>query len=103
MRIAPKTALLFTLVAVTVLLTASCADIDAESPVADGPLVRDVTATLTDAIPAEYGDLIAVTTTDVYPDYAQLWFQKEDKSIVTVFLNFKRGTMEKHPLVIPRS
>ena len=100
MRSALKLVLLVTL---TCLLTTSCADIDAEAPVAAGPLVRDASATLTDAIPVEYGDLIAVTTTEIYPNYAQLWFQKEDKSIVTVFLNFKRGTMEKHPLVIPRS
>ncbi|MCP4571706.1 MAG: hypothetical protein GY838_05085 [bacterium] len=85
------------------LLATSCADIDAEEDAATGPLVRDTTVTLTDAIPAEFGDLVAVTTTEIYPDFAQLWFQKEDKSIVTVFLNYKRGTIEKHPLVIPRS
>ena len=100
MRNTVKLALLVTL---TCLLTTSCADLDAEAPVVAGPLVRDASTVLTDAIPAEYGDLVAVTTSDAYPDFAQLWFQKEDKSIVTVFLNFKRGTMEKHPLVIPRS
>jgi len=100
MRNTVKLALLITL---TCLLTTSCADINAEAPVVAGPLVRDTSANLTDAIPAEYGDLIAVTTTDAYPNFAQLWFQKEDKSIVTVFLNFKRGAMEEDPLVIPRS
>jgi hypothetical protein len=93
--------ILFTVLAC--LAAASCADIDAEAPVAAGPLVRDANITLNDSIPAEFGDLVAVTTTEIYPDFAQLWFQREDGSIVTVFLNYKRGVIEKHPLVIPRS
>jgi hypothetical protein len=84
------------------LAVASCSDRTPQALPA-GPLVRDQNVVLEDSIPTEYGDLIAVTTTDVYPNFAQLWFQKEDGSVVTVFLDFKRGLMEKHALVIPRS
>lgn len=85
------------------LFATSCADLTpVPTPVASGPLTRD-DITLTSAIPAEYGDLIAVTTAEIYPNWAQLWFQKEDKTIVTVFLNYSRGVMEENALVIPRS
>lgn len=99
MRTQSKLAFLFVL---SCLVVASCADQTPE-PLPAGPLGRDQSVVLEDSIPAEYGRLVSVTTTDVYPNFAQLWFEKEDGSIVTVFVNFKRGLMEKHALVIPRS
>lgn len=58
---------------------------------------------LVDTIPAEYGELVAVTSSDTFPGWAQLWFRKEDQTIVTVFLNFQNGEVRQQVLVIPRS
>jgi len=67
-----------------------------------GPL--DVaTVELSDSIPLEFGDLVAVTTNETFPGWAQLWFQREDSSIVTVYVNYKEQKLEHQALVIPRS
>lgn len=60
-------------------------------------------AKLTDSIPAEYGELVAVTSSAAYPGWAQLWFKRADASIVTVFLDFQDGRVRDKVLVIPRS
>ena len=55
-----------------------------------------------DAIPAEYGNLVAVTTDAEYTGWAQLWFEKPDKSIVVVFVNHIRGELGQEVMSIPR-
>ena len=55
-----------------------------------------------DAIPAEYGNLVGVTSTSVRPDVAQLWFEKPDKTIVVVSVNFVKGGLWSNYLLIPR-
>jgi len=55
-----------------------------------------------DAIPAEYGSPIAVTTDSAYSGWAQLWFEKPDKSIVVVCVSYIRGTMRPTVMTIPR-
>lgn len=54
-------------------------------------------------IPAEYGDLVAVTTAPGYEKTAQLWFVKPDKTIVVVGMNLEKlqvgpkvVTIERH-------
>jgi len=89
------------LVLMICLVAGSCADISTEEA-EFGPLALDTTA-LTNAIPAGYGDLISVTTTEIYPGWAQLWFQKPDKTIVAVYLNYKNGRIRENALLIPRS
>jgi len=78
----------------------------------DNPQPRDRTEfariPLTDfefpgAIPTEYGRLVSVTSSDTYPGWAQLWFERSDSSIVTMFINFKEGTVSPKVLEIPRS
>ena len=89
------------LIGLTCLLIGSCSDLN--QPSADfGPLQMDTVA-LEDSIPAEYGDLVAVTTTEVFAGWAQLWFQKEDKTIVTVFVKYTTGHIRRNALLIPRS
>ena len=92
-----RTALLF----VVCLLVGSCADLNPDSENI-GPLAMD-DRVLTDSIPAEYGDLISVTTAAEYPGIAQLWFQKDDKTIVTVFVHYNTHHLNKSALLIPRS
>jgi len=58
---------------------------------------------LTDSIPAEYGELVAVTSSAAYPGWAQLWFKRADTSIATVFVDFQSGRVRDKVLVIPRS
>ncbi len=55
-----------------------------------------------DAIPMEYGDLIAVTSMADHPTWVQAWFMKPDKSIVVVLINGNTGKMLDHRLTIPR-
>ena len=57
----------------------------------------------TDAIPAAFGKLVSVTTADTYPGWVQLWFEKEDGTITTVFLKYVNGALRQETLVIPRS
>lgn len=72
------------------------------------PLTEEVgqmpieTAKFLDAIPAEYGDLISVTSMSDHPSWVQAWFMKPDKSMVVVFINGNTGKMLDHRLMIPR-
>lgn len=56
-----------------------------------------------DAIPGAYGRLVSVTANDTYPGWAQLWFERPDSSIVTVFVDFQTGAVRDKVLEIPRS
>ena len=55
------------------------------------------------AIPADYGRLVAVTSSDAYPGWAQLWFERPDSSIVAVFLDYQNGRVRDKVLEVPRS
>lgn len=55
-----------------------------------------------DAIPAEYGNLVGVTSNSSKPDWAQLWFEKPDKEIIVVWVNFVEGGLRSEAVVIPR-
>ncbi len=60
------------------------------------------TLTAVDAIPLEYGDLVAVTSDAQLPHSVQMWFQKPDKSIVVVFVDYRNHFMLPRTLSIPR-
>lgn len=55
-----------------------------------------------DAIPLEFGNLVGVTTTSAYPEWAQLWFEKPDKSIIVVRVQWGGGYLNQQATVIPR-
>jgi hypothetical protein len=55
-----------------------------------------------DAVPADFGDLIGVTSYSDNPTWAQAWFMRPDKSIVVVWINSQTGYMLADALVIPR-
>jgi CelD/BcsL family acetyltransferase involved in cellulose biosynthesis len=55
-----------------------------------------------DAIPAEYGDLISVTSMANHPSWVQAWFMRPDKSLVVVWINGNTGRILDHHLMIPR-
>jgi hypothetical protein len=55
-----------------------------------------------DAIPAEWGNVISVTSSAAYPNWAQAWFERPDNSIVVVWINSRTGYMLEDALVIPR-
>ena len=55
-----------------------------------------------DAIPAEFGELEGVTSSSARPDIAQLWFKKDDGSVVMVAVNFIEGRLVTNALAIPR-
>jgi len=57
---------------------------------------------LLDAIPIEFGNLIAITTSPEYPGWAQLWFQKQDKTIVVVKVQWGKGYLNQEATIIPR-
>jgi hypothetical protein len=51
-------------------------------------------------IPAEYGELEGVVLDT--PNYARMFFEKEDKSIVVVTVNMEDGFLRDRVLIIPR-
>jgi len=55
-----------------------------------------------DAIPADYGNLVGVTSSSSRPNWAQLWFEKPDKTIVVVYVDFVEGGLHSKYIVIPR-
>ena len=57
---------------------------------------------LQDAIPAEFGKLVAVTTNDARPNIAQLWFEKADGTTSMVAVNYIDGKIAPNALTIPR-
>ena len=55
-----------------------------------------------DAIPLDYGNLVGVTSNSTSPGWAQLWFERADKTILVVKINFEAGEMGVNAVVIPR-
>jgi len=55
-----------------------------------------------DQIPLEYGNLVGITSNSARPNHAQLWFEKPDKTIVAVSVNFINGGLLSDYLLIPR-
>jgi hypothetical protein len=54
------------------------------------------------SIPADFGDLVGVTSSADHPYWAQAWFMRADKSLVVVWINARTGYMLENALVIPR-
>lgn len=54
-----------------------------------------------DAIPLEYGDLVAVIPA-ADPGWAQLYFQKADKSIAVLLVNGSQGYLGAAAVEFPR-
>src|SRR5262245_24618310 len=56
---------------------------------------------MTDAIPLEYGDLVGVAPAET-PGWALLYFQRQDKSLVGVYVHAQRGIIWDKVIDIPR-
>lgn len=54
-----------------------------------------------DAIPAEYGRLVSVTTTELQPGSALLWFEAPEQ-VRIVFVSYSRGQVGGTVVSIPR-
>jgi hypothetical protein len=80
-------------------LTTSCTKLGPPTPT--GPL-KWKTADFADAIPAEYGTLVAVTTHPQNPSWVYLWFQQTDGTIAAVFVDISDGRVVPRSLSIPR-
>ncbi len=80
----------------------SCQKLDREESV-EGALPA-ATAKFQDAVPLEYGELVAVSLHPTARQWAALWFQKPDKTIVVVWLNLSKGRVQvQEPVIaIPR-
>ena len=75
---------------------AACRKIE-PPPAPSGP--RTVTL---NAVPAEMGDLFAVTSAPAWPTAAQLWFVKPDKTIGMVAVEMKDLKLSTTVVLIPR-
>ena len=53
-------------------------------------------------IPLEYGSLISVTTHELWPGWAQLWFEDDDRTIRMVRIGFDNNKVHEQVLVIPK-
>lgn len=67
----------------------------------ESPGAAPKTVTL-DAIPADMGDLFAVTTAPEWPASAQLWFLKPDKTIAMIGVDMKSLRLSGTTVVVPR-
>lgn len=83
------------------LATLSCQRLDNTGRKPTGPLAIEP-AKFADAIPADYGPLIAVTENPADPAWVQLWFQKQDSTIVAISVNIEQGRISDRVLTIPR-
>jgi hypothetical protein len=79
---------------------ASCQKL--ESPKPRGGGLPFELAQMRDAVPAQYGSVVSVTTLPTDPYVATLWFAKPDQSIVAVRVNTSTGEILERVLVIPR-
>lgn len=59
------------------------------------------TVNFLDAVPVEYGTLVAVTSHPDSDAWFALWFEKPDKTITTVWVNVAQGRVGK-AATIPR-
>ena len=55
-----------------------------------------------DAIPLDYGELIAITPSGSQLHTALLWFEQPDKTIVVVYVNVSRGVLVDRAMKISR-
>ncbi len=86
------------------LTVSACQRLDAARPLEGrgrGDLPKEQLA-YRDALPAEFGDLIGVTSNSEHPSWTQAWFMKPDKSIAIVWINSRTGYMLKDVVLIPR-
>lgn len=96
--------LVFLCITVVLIGTAACQKLQDARPFSssirgDLPIEH---AKFTDAVPAEYGDLIGVTSNADYPTWSQAWFMRPDKSIAVLWINSSTGKIIDHVLLIPR-
>ncbi len=96
-----KTTVVLLALVVLLLGAASCRQLPAPRSADRGALQTEEMAT-TDAIPLEYGNLVAVTPLPENPYHAGLWFEKPDKTIVFVKVNYSLGKIQKDALLLPR-
>ena len=83
------------------ILEFSCQKLEPLSPARTGPMKIEQLKSL-DAIPIEYGNLVAVTTAGPSPEWAQLWFEKPDKTIAVVKVQWQQGYLYQNVTVFPR-
>ena len=56
-----------------------------------------------DSIPLEYGSLINITANPKFPEWAQLWFEDDNKTLRVVSVGFFDQKIHENVTVIPRN
>jgi hypothetical protein len=79
------------------LATLACQRVD---PAPTHGKLKLVPAPFEDAIPAEYGRLVGMSTGD--PGWAGLYFEKPDQTLVVVWVDTLKGRIRDKVAVIPR-
>lgn len=72
-----------------------------ESEVPMGPIALQPSP-LVDAIPRDYGDLVAVTINPESPSWSGLWFEAPDRGITVVWVNTDQGRIHDRVMTLPR-
>jgi hypothetical protein len=91
--------IVFVCLILTCIVAFSCQKLEKTQPIATLKLEQLKSP---DTIPLEFGKLVGVTTSSEYPGWGQLWFEKPDKSIVIVSVNWGKGYLNQNAWNIPR-
>lgn len=87
------------IIGLTLTLGISCTELEQEPVVGQLPMQQ---IELGGSIPLDYGELVGITNVNESPYQAALWFERPDKAIVVVRVNYSLGSVLGSVLTIPR-
>ena len=87
-------------IGLTCIVVLSCQKLEQTPP--SGAALKFEQMKFLDAIPSDFGNLVAVTVDPAYSNWAQLWFEKPDKTIMVVRVQWRDGYLSDRATIIPR-
>ena len=90
------------LVAVLLFPIVSCTRLKDESPPKGMVLLGREKLPALDSVPLEWGKLVSVSATPIYPEYFQLWFQDENGKVRMVPFDMRNARLADQAVIVPR-
>lgn len=89
------------IVVLSLVFVLSCARLE-EEQVSESPSLGTQPLPAPDSVPLEWGKMVSVTTTPVYREWFQLWFQDESGQVRIVAYNVVTRQLHPNCRLIPR-